>query len=75
MEKVNDIMTPFKDAVMSPPGPRDTPNGTIVDGADIRDGQKGTPGIMAEVGGISLPDDDTAVGTGLTGIKGSEPRS
>jgi hypothetical protein len=75
METVNGIDTPYKDCVVTPPGSRDTPDGTIVDGTDIRDGQKGTPGIMAEVGGMSVRDDDTAVGTGLTGIKGSEPRS
>ena len=68
------IQSLYKDCIVPAPGPRETPNATIVDGVEIRDGQKGTPGIMAEVGGMSLPD-DTGVGTGLTGIKGSEPRS
>lgn len=74
MKDVNGIMTPMKDLVFTPPGPRDSASGTIIDGVDLRDGQKGTPGIMAEVGGMSLPDDSTAVGMGLSGIKGSEPR-
>lgn len=74
MININGIQTPMKDCVFTPPGPRDTPDGTIVDGVELRDGQKGTPGIMAEVGGMSLPDDSTAVGMGLSGIKGSEPR-
>lgn len=76
MKNVGGIDTPFTDAVVSSPGPRDTPPGSTVDGMDgIRDGQKGTPGIMAEVTFVSEPDGGSNPGTGLTGIKGSEPRS
>ena len=73
--EVGGIDTPMKDCVVPVPGPRDSMGGEIIDGCELRDGQKGTAGIMAEVGGLSLPDDDTAVGTRITGIKGSEPRS
>jgi hypothetical protein len=74
-KEVNGICTPYKDMAVPVPGPRDTVDGEIVDGMSLRDGQKGTAGIMAEVGGMSLPDDNTSVGTKLSGIKGSEPRS
>lgn len=74
-KQYGDIDTLMKDCIVPVPGARETPAGSTVDGMDIRDGQKGSAGIMAEVTFVSEPEGGSNPGTGLTGIKGSEPRT
>jgi hypothetical protein len=68
--------TPFKDAVVSAPSPRDG-QGSVTNGADVLDGQKGTSGIMTEVTFVDVAGGPSVGSSGLdnaAGLLGSQTK-
>lgn len=69
--------TPFTDAITPNIGTDDGSHASVENGADILQGQKGTPGIMPEVTFVDIPEGPSVGASGLdaaAGVLGSQTK-